>query len=186
MFFAFWNLRTNLSFRQFQVRVIFFLRDDEKIFLLLCEIMISQACKLWAIHEGPFNIVLTKKCLFIDFKRHRKFTWSSSQPLSGICWANDLNRSSRSHFPDICPEKKKTFHLLPLVVRILRTRLIDLFLEQDHILDFSEIAGITSVLRWLDDTCFVYYQQWCLGYCYKYRVNKQRCLNGHILKFYHG
>ena len=45
-FFAFSDLRTSLSFRQFQVRVIFFLRDDEKIFLLLFEIMISQACKL--------------------------------------------------------------------------------------------------------------------------------------------
>lgn len=55
------------------------------------------------------HFVLTKKRVFINVKRHRKFTWSSSQPLSGICWANDLNRSSRSHFPDICPEKKKNF-----------------------------------------------------------------------------
>ena len=60
-----------------------------------------------------------------------------------MTWIDPLGRISLT----FVLKKKKTFHLLPLVVRILRTRLIDLFLEQDHILDFSEIAGITSVLR---------------------------------------
>lgn len=59
-----------------------------------------------------------------------------------MTWIDPLGRISLTFVL-----KKKTFYLLPLVVRILRTRLIDLFLEQDHILDFSEIAGITSVLR---------------------------------------
>ena len=59
-----------------------------------------------------------------------------------ITWIDPLGRISLTFVL-----KKKTFYLLPLVVRILRTRLIDLLLEQDHILDFSEIAGITSVLR---------------------------------------
>ena len=60
-----------------------------------------------------------------------------------MTWIDPLGRISLT----FVLKKKKTFYLLPLVVRILRTRLIDLFLEQDHILDFSEIAGITSVLR---------------------------------------
>lgn len=59
-----------------------------------------------------------------------------------MTWIDPLGRISLTFVL-----KKKTFYLLPLVVRILRTRLIDLLLEQDHILDFSEIAGITSVLR---------------------------------------
>ena len=61
-----------------------------------------------------------------------------------MTWIDPLGRISLTF---VLKKKKKTFYLLPLVVRILRTRLIDLFLEQDHILDFSEIAGITSVLR---------------------------------------
>lgn len=60
-----------------------------------------------------------------------------------MTWIDPLGRISLT----FVLKKKKTFYILPLVVRILRTRLIDLFLEQDHILDFSEIAGITSVLR---------------------------------------
>ena len=60
-----------------------------------------------------------------------------------MTWIDPLGRISLT----FVLKKKKTFYLLPLVVRILRTRLIDLLLEQDHILDFSEIAGITSVLR---------------------------------------
>lgn len=60
-----------------------------------------------------------------------------------MTWIDPLGRISLT----FVLKKKKPFYLLPLVVRILRTRLIDLFLEQDHILDFSETAGITSVLR---------------------------------------
>ena len=60
-----------------------------------------------------------------------------------MTWIDPLGRISLT----FVLKKKKTFYLLPLVVRILRTRLIEIFLEQDHILDFFEIAGITSVLR---------------------------------------
>ena len=50
------NSLTDDYFDQFLVKLVMFLSDDELIFLLLFEIMISQSCKLVLRPPKPFNV----------------------------------------------------------------------------------------------------------------------------------